>query len=438
VAEERYFERRQVRAAIAWAEEGGIAVHRNFDHYHGTRSARGFVMTRPFLHVIGLRPGLEAWADANGVPIQAIQPEKRRRVAHIDVFGDYALRLLSRVNPLAATTASFEGYTFGSALYARLSEGILGDPDLLQLAALAPVGQPPPDLLFGAVHYLLLEGAGHPLARIYPSLNGGRDVADDPFPTFRDFCLSHGELISALMRTRRVQTNEVGRSAVLQRGFAAVARRAEAPLLLVEVGAGAGLNLVGERYLYSYSGREVGDLGSAVRIECQLRGDLTPPLKVAEVGWRVGIDRDPIDLRDPDQALWLRALVWPDQPRRAELLLAAVGAAQADPPEVLRGDALDLLPAVLAGAPDDGCLCVFSSFALYQLGPAERDRLDRLVREAAHERAVHRLTLEWNPGDRPYLEWEEFGAGGADRVRLAAAHDHGQWLEWLDPESANV
>ena len=100
--DERYFERRQIKEAIAWAEAGGVAVHRNFDHYHGSRSLRGFVMTRPFLHVIGLRPVLERWAAANGVPVQAIQPEKRRSVAHIDVFGDYALRLLARVQPAEA------------------------------------------------------------------------------------------------------------------------------------------------------------------------------------------------------------------------------------------------------------------------------------------------------------------------------------------------
>src|ERR1700738_4053438 len=156
---ERYFERRQVRKAIDWAESGGIAVHRNFDHYHGTRSARGFVMTRPFLHVIGLRPVLEEWATANGVPVQAIQPEKRRRVAHIDVFGDYALALLARVQPLVAATASFEGFArIGSKLYAQLSERILEDPELLEIAARAPVGQPPANLFFGAVHYLLLGG----------------------------------------------------------------------------------------------------------------------------------------------------------------------------------------------------------------------------------------------------------------------------------------
>lgn len=95
--EERYFERRQIREAIAWAEGGGIAVHRNLDRYHGLRSERGAVMHRPFLHVIGLRPVLEEWALRQGVPLAAIQPEGRRRVAHIDAYGMYARELVSRL-----------------------------------------------------------------------------------------------------------------------------------------------------------------------------------------------------------------------------------------------------------------------------------------------------------------------------------------------------
>lgn len=91
---ERYFERRQIREAIAYAEQGGIAVHRNFDHYHGRRSPRGMPMERPFLHVIGLRPALEAWGRCHGLRPEWIQPERRRRVAHYDVFGEFAERLI--------------------------------------------------------------------------------------------------------------------------------------------------------------------------------------------------------------------------------------------------------------------------------------------------------------------------------------------------------
>lgn len=93
----RYFARREVRAAIAFAEAGGIAVHRNFDHYDGTLSARGWVMRRPFLHVIGLRPVLLGWAAGHGIPPLAIQPERRRTVAHIDLFGDHARALLAQL-----------------------------------------------------------------------------------------------------------------------------------------------------------------------------------------------------------------------------------------------------------------------------------------------------------------------------------------------------
>lgn len=95
--EERYFERRQITEAIAWAEVGGIAVHRNLDRYDGQRSERGVIMRKPFLHVIGLRPVLEEWAAREGVPLGAIQPERRRRVAHIDVFGTYAVALVARL-----------------------------------------------------------------------------------------------------------------------------------------------------------------------------------------------------------------------------------------------------------------------------------------------------------------------------------------------------
>jgi hypothetical protein len=94
---ERYFERRQIREAIAFAEGGGIAVHRNFDTYHGRLSPRGVRLERPFLHVIGLRPRLEAWGRLHGLRPEWIQPEGRRRVAHYDVYGSFAQSLIDRL-----------------------------------------------------------------------------------------------------------------------------------------------------------------------------------------------------------------------------------------------------------------------------------------------------------------------------------------------------
>jgi hypothetical protein len=95
---EKYFERRQVREAIEFAEAGGIAVHRNFDSYHGS-TIRGMIREKPFLHVIGLRPVLEEWGRQHGLRPEWIQPEKRRRVAHYDVFGAPAQALIERLRP---------------------------------------------------------------------------------------------------------------------------------------------------------------------------------------------------------------------------------------------------------------------------------------------------------------------------------------------------
>jgi hypothetical protein len=93
--DERYFERRQIREALAFAEAGGVAIHRNFDHYHGS-TIRGFTRERPFLHVIGLRSVLEEWGRLHGLRPEWIQPEKRRKVAHYDVFGQPAQALIDR------------------------------------------------------------------------------------------------------------------------------------------------------------------------------------------------------------------------------------------------------------------------------------------------------------------------------------------------------
>jgi len=100
VLQERYFGRRQIKEAIAFAEAGGIAVHRNFDSYHGS-TIRGMVRERPFLHVIGLRSVLENWGKMHGLRPEWIQPEKRRKVAHYDVFGPAAEALIERLQPAA-------------------------------------------------------------------------------------------------------------------------------------------------------------------------------------------------------------------------------------------------------------------------------------------------------------------------------------------------
>lgn len=117
-------------------------------------------------------------------------------------------------------------------LYRRLTEGVRDDAELRAIAAQARPGQPMANMLFAAVHYLLLRGAQHPLRSHYATL-GPAEASGDPFPLFRDFCLSHREAIGVLIAARVTNTNEVGRSALLYVGFSVLAAQAEAPFHLI-------------------------------------------------------------------------------------------------------------------------------------------------------------------------------------------------------------
>lgn len=57
-----------------------------------------------------------------------------------------------------------------SRLYEYLSIKIAGDEALLEICMNGRLGQPIPNLFFGAVHYLLLKGKEHSLKEYYPSL----------------------------------------------------------------------------------------------------------------------------------------------------------------------------------------------------------------------------------------------------------------------------
>src|SRR3990172_7050639 len=130
---------------------------------------------------------------------------------------------------LAATFRRFrevECRENGSPLYEELSYGIAGDPDLLALAAQAQPGQAPPNLLFAAVHYLLLSGTEHPLAAYYPGIATGKPARSSAYENFREFCLSHRDQIASLVTSRLVQTNVIRRCVCLLPAFATVADRA--------------------------------------------------------------------------------------------------------------------------------------------------------------------------------------------------------------------
>src|SRR5437764_3662657 len=324
-----------------------------------------------------------------------------------------------------------------SPLYERLSRAIAGDPAMLALATLARPGQPAPNLLFAAVQYLLLKGARSPLAAFYPRRTGRPAPADDPYPYFRQFCRAHEAQIAALLSTRRVQTNEVGRAACLLPAFGLVAHSAgDQALALVEIGTSAGLLLLWDRYGYEYGdGRMHGDINSPVRIVCARRGTAYPPVPAPfpPVASRLGLDLAPVDARDPEQALWLRALVWPEHAQRAEQLGRAMDVARQSPPPLRAGPALTLLPQILAAATPAAALCVFHCFTLNQWPRDDRARLTSLLAEYSRRRNIYHVSLEFHGDTYPELRLAAYARGVATEAVLARCQAHGEWIEWLAP-----
>jgi len=62
----------------------------------GPESRLAAFRQRMAIELVGLRPVLEEWGRRHGLRPEWIQPEKRRKVAHYDMFGPAAEALISR------------------------------------------------------------------------------------------------------------------------------------------------------------------------------------------------------------------------------------------------------------------------------------------------------------------------------------------------------
>ena len=255
-----------------------------------------------------------------------------------------------------------------SPLYATLAEAIAQDEELLALAAQIPADKMPPNMLMAAVQRLLHADA--PLARFYPNLTPAPRPREQAFPDFRRFALDHADAILDLCRTRRTSTNEMQRAAVLLPAFGLVAREGE-PLHLIEVGCAAGLLLNWDRIGYDYGA--AGRLAAAepaFTLHCNAEGPLPLPHVMPHVASRIGLDLVSVDPANPEDAAWLRALIWPELTARRERLDRAIALARRHPARHVIGDAMESLPREVAAIPSDGTLVVFHSFALAQFPAA--------------------------------------------------------------------
>lgn len=270
----------------------------------------------------------------------------------------------------------FADETAGSSpAWERLCRWIARTPRIQERLDTLPGRKRQPNVFLGALRYL--------------------DGPIEPGDGLLDWLDAHWDDVVQVALTRETQTNEPGRCADLAPVIAGLGER----IALIEVGMSAGLCLFPD--LYGYRWRDADTVIEAgpddvTVIDCRVSGTPRFEYAVPQVVWRGGIDLNPLDPADSD-------------------------------------DAIDELPALVAQAPDDATVVVIHTAVLAYL---ERDR------RAEFERMIGELPVRWisNEGERvmpsmrdkiaPWTRGPSF-VMALDGEPIARTGPHGQFLHWL-------
>jgi len=302
----------------------------------------------------------------------------------------------------------------GSKLYASLARSLADDPVVAGLVDHHEPRWEAPLRLFGGVHYLELSGmVQHPWAKLRGVLEANRDW------------------LTRFVAEQPIQTNEVQRCWGLPPAFLTVADGRS--LDLVELGPSGGLNLYWDRYAYRYGEERWGDRSAGLELSGRTEGGPPGELlrKEVEVRRRIGIDRRPVDVTTDHGARLLEAFVWADQTDRLDRVRSAIEIARQDPPRLLDGDYVEVLPALLAERDLDALTVVYHSVSTVYLQQEERERLDEILAEEGRRGSLARISYEVDRDTPTFygfaLDVETWPGG---RWRLARLDGHANTMEW--------
>jgi hypothetical protein len=333
-----------------------------------------------------------------------------------------------------------------SPLYERVAVALSDSGEALRAIEAAPARKRHPRVILAALHDLALAGRAPALAAAYAAAD--RDAAAG---AAIEVLLRMTDSVVALAVRRPVRADETGCCAVLYPAIAEAARRAGANAVgLIDVGCSAGLNLNVDRVGITYSnGQSLGDPSSPVQQSSSIVGGRPVPARaMPEVVARVGVDLDPVDVTDADDARWLRACLWPDQPERAARLEAEMALAATAPPLLLSGDAVEVMPSAFAHVPADALPVVTTTWALSRFPLESRLRFLHRLDEAAARQAVAWVSAEGvgvapavpTLGDRrasghSIIGLAVFGQPALRAEAIGRCWSRGRLLAWLaDPQ----
>jgi hypothetical protein len=277
--------------------------------------------------------------------------------------------------------------------------------------------------LAGGLHALILTGQDPDLAAAYSLPDS------DPTGAALAALARHPDFLLDWLKSPP-QTNEVRRSAVLIAAAHWLTARFGKPLVLSELGASAGLNLLWDHYALDLAGQHHGPADAVLTLAPDWTGPL-PPLATPTVIDRAGVDLNPLD--PMSDRLRLLAYLWADQPERLARTRAALDLAANVRPKVERSDAADWLEARLQTRHEGAVHVVYHTIA-WQYFPPDTDARARSALARAGAAATTRAPIA-------HLGFEADnaspGAGltltlwpGGETIRLGRADFHGRWVDW--------
>lgn len=315
-----------------------------------------------------------------------------------------------------------------SPLYEFLSLRIADDAELIELASSANKGQPVPNLFLGAVHYLLLKGKKHPLSEFYPSISNNPERGENAFPAFVDFCKNYSCEIIDLLENKIVQTNEVRRCSYLYPVFSHIYQMTNKPLALIEIGTSAGLQLFVDHYRYSYGTKEIyGNPVSDVLLSSQIKGGKSwlQHMNQPEVATRIGVDLHINDVRNAEDYLWLKALIWPEHVERRDLFERAASYVSQQTLSLIEGDGVEILRSLAAGIPEEQVVCIFHTHVANQMPVETKEKLLEHIKEIGKQRAIFHI---YNNIYDAKLHWDYYLDGNESLNTIGETDGHGRWF----------
>jgi len=291
--------------------------------------------------------------------------------------------------------------------------------------------------LAAGLHALVLTGACKALASVYPPHH--EHAGEDALRSAVRHALSEHDSHVLDWLASPPRTNEIRRSSALYFGLGVLAGRTGLPLMLSEIGAAGGLNLLLDHYCHHLDGVQLGTRGASIELRPDWHGP-QPAADTVRIAERAGCDRMPFDFTSASDRVSALAYIWADQADRIGWTRQGMTVAAEERLRIDRADAAEFVERRFGVAPPGDMVHVLMHSIVWQyLDSPTRQRI-RNAMERAGNIATAKCPVAWlameGDGERP-------GAGltltlwpGGVRKPLARVDFHGRWVDAAAKDSS--